>query len=119
MKSARQPAGFSLAEVLLATLFLSIAFFGYLALHQRLIYSNWKVETRQGPREAARSALMDGVAAVRAGHTRDREPVPGVAAGLWRVRGFQTWTEQTGNQPEPVHRSLYLDTYATVRRPGW
>ncbi len=117
--NARRPPGFSLAEVLLATLFLSIAFFGYLALHQRLIYSNWKVETRQAPREEARSALVDGVAAVRAGHTENREPVPGVAAGLWRVRGSQTWTETVRNQPEPIERSIYLDTYATVRRPGW
>jgi len=114
-----RPAGFSLAEVLLATLFLSIAFFGYLALHQRLIYSNWKVETRQAPREEARSALLDAVAAVRAGQTRDREPVPAVAPGLWRVRGFRTWTETVANQPDPVPRSVYLDTYATVRRPGW
>lgn len=115
----RRPAGFSLGEVLLATLFLSIAFFGYVALHQRIIYSNWKVERRQEPREEVRSELIDRTAAARAGQVQDLPGVPSVAPGLWRLRARKSWTEEDGQNPTPVERSYELDTYVTVRRPGW
>jgi len=115
----RRASGFSLAEVLLATLFLCIALFGYLALHQRLIYSNWKIEQRQAPREEARSALAQRVALARRGQTSGLEPVEGVANGLWRARAFKAWTETVKGRPEPVEKSVHLDTFIGVRRPGW
>ncbi len=115
----RRASGFSLAEVLLATLFLCIAFFGYLALHQRLIYSNWKIEQRQAPREEVRSALVERLARARSGETSNLEPVEGRVGGLWRVRAFKTWTETVRGRPEPVEKSLHLDTFIGVRRPGW
>lgn len=117
--SARRPRGFSLGEVLLATLFLSIAFFGYVALHQRLIYSSWKIELRQAPREEARSEVADRLATARRGRTENLAPVEGVAPGLWRVRGARTWTESAKNEPQPIEKSYRLDTYTAVRRPGW
>ncbi|MEW6278561.1 MAG: hypothetical protein AB1758_08075 [Candidatus Eremiobacterota bacterium] len=39
--------GFSLAEAMVAMLFLSIALFGYVSLHIRLIHSGHKLEVRQ------------------------------------------------------------------------
>lgn len=115
----RRASGFSLAEVLLATLFLCIALFGYLALHQRLIYSNWKIEQRQAPREEARSALVQRLAQARRGEATGLEPVQGVAHGLWRVRAFTTWTETVKGRSEPVEKSVHMDTFIGVRRPGW
>ncbi len=39
--------GFSLAEAMLAMLFISIGLFAYVSLHTRIIHSNFKLEARQ------------------------------------------------------------------------
>lgn len=44
--------GFTLIEILIAILFLSIGFFGYVALHARLLHSGQKLEEREVVRSA-------------------------------------------------------------------
>ncbi len=43
---------FTLIEILLAILFVSIGFFGYVALHSRLLYSGQKLEQKETVRAA-------------------------------------------------------------------
>lgn len=114
----RRTSGFSLGEVLLAILFLSIAFFGYVALHQRLIYSSWRLEQRQSPREEARETLMTRIEAARTS-VYAQEQVPGVAPGLQLLRVEKTWTIPSRQGSEPEQHRYSIDTYVVVRRPGW
>lgn len=114
--------GFSLAEVLLAMLFISIALFGFAALQQRLIYSSWKTELRNDPRERSRSDLVSKQAVVHSGRTIEAEQVEGVDPGLFEVRSEETWKDASapragGNREE---QSYTFETYAThVRILGW
>lgn len=39
--------GFSLAEIMIAVVFISIGFFGYVALHSRILHSGQKLEERE------------------------------------------------------------------------
>lgn len=45
-------AGFTLIEIMIAVLFLSIGFFGYVALHSRILHSGQKLEEREVIRAA-------------------------------------------------------------------
>lgn len=47
MRTVRRNNGFSLMEVMIAILFISIAFFGYVALHARIIHSGLRLEERE------------------------------------------------------------------------
>lgn len=114
----RRARGFSLGEVLLAILFLSIAFFGYVALHERLIYSSWRIERRQNPREDVRERMMLRVGEAR--HTLyAQEQVPGVEPGLQLLRVEQEWELPSRQSAEPERHRYSLDTYVVIRRPGW
>ena len=55
---------FSLAEVMIAILFISIALFGYVALHSRLLYSGRRLEDLEVKRN--RIATISAVDQVRA-----------------------------------------------------
>lgn len=115
----RRPRGFSLGEVLLAILFLSIAFFGYVALHQRLIYSSWRLEQRQSPREEARQELMTRLEAARIATYAGAPSVPGVSPGLQLLRVEKVWELPSRQNVDPEQHRYSLDTYVVVRRPGW
>lgn len=115
----RRAAGFSLGEVLLAILFLSISFFGYVALHQRLIYSGWRLEQRQSPREEARESLTLRLEAARVAAYTDAAPVPGVSPGLQLLRVEKVWQLPSRQGQDPEQHRYTLDTYCVVRRPGW
>ena len=114
--------GFSLPEVLLATLFISIAFFAFAALQQRLIYSSMKTEGRNAPREAARSLLMQTQIAVQRGASPDLEQVKNVNPGLYELRAVKKWADasaaRAGGTTE--EQSYIFETYATHKRvAGW
>lgn len=115
----RRARGFSLGEVLLAILFLSIAFFGYVGLHQRLIYSSWRLEQRQTPREQARETLMTRVEAARIATYAQAEQVPGVSPGLQLLRVETEWEIPSRQSEDPEKHRYSIDTYVVVRRPGW
>lgn len=119
---SRSQRGFSLGEVLLAILFISIAFFGYSALHQRIIFSGWKTELRNLPREQARGQLITAQQALRTstitaqdlGENMTLKRVQGVSEGLYSVSVSKTWQDPT----RPGKQAQYLfETMATRRRP--
>lgn len=95
--------GFTLAECMVALLFVSIAFFGYASLHIRLIHSSSRVEERQTHREEAQSSLSSAVpvlsetpSAQPAGVTVERG-LPGLP-NLCRVRTEVVWKDREGLQ---------------------
>ena len=48
----KSPHGYSLVEILIAILFISIGFFGYVALHARLLHSGRRLEEKEVVRAA-------------------------------------------------------------------
>ena len=65
----RKVAGFTLAEAMMAMLFISIAFFAYISLHMRIIHSNSKLEGRQAIKERVASDIAVKLAQSRSGQT--------------------------------------------------
>lgn len=146
IKRRRHLYGFSLPEVLLAVLFISIAFFAFAALQQRLIFSSWKVEARNEPRESSRSALIKAQAYIRDGikpsiddngnsqqqdNTADDngeeakvsfEYAPGVDKGLYHVHSQRSWIDKSASRAGgEIGEQVYIfDTYAVQKRTsGW
>ncbi len=64
MRRARQSSGFSLIELMIAILFVSIGFFGYVALHARLLHSGQRLEEREKIRSV--TDLVEGIETTRA-----------------------------------------------------
>lgn len=64
-----------MAEAMIAILFISIALFGYISLHMRVIHSGTKLEARQDKREAVGAKLITAMIQAR------YKDVPGVPAG--------------------------------------
>lgn len=115
MKRSR---GFSLPELMIAMLFISIAFFAYAALQQRLIYSSWRMEQRVMPRENARSDFNSKYVLVRTGSNKLAEQVPETEPGLFYVRGNSIWidTRSGGKQ----NREYNFDSIACqARQSSW
>ena len=54
-----------MAEAMIAILFISIALFGYISLHMRIIHSGSKLETRQDKREAVGAKLITAMLQAR------------------------------------------------------
>ena len=85
----RRASGFSLVELMVAMVFVCIAFFGYVALHSRLLHSGQRLEGRETGRSATdfyfallSSRLAAGVAEYPDGRPMLADPeVP----GLYRV----------------------------------
>jgi Tfp pilus assembly protein PilV len=61
----RKAQGFTLAEAMLAIMFISIALFGYVSLHIRIIYSGTKLESRQAMHEKVGDQLNAQIASTR------------------------------------------------------
>ncbi len=57
-------SGFSLVELMIAILFVSIGFFGYVALHARLLHSGQRLEERERIRSI--TDLVEGIETTRA-----------------------------------------------------
>lgn len=68
--------GFSLAEAMLAMLFISIGLFAYISLHARIIYSNSKLEARQLVKEVIATNMANKSAEARAGKPTSSGLVP-------------------------------------------
>lgn len=60
----RKRRGFTLIEIMIAVLFLSIGFFGYVALHSRILHSGQKLEEREVVRAA--TDMFEGIEVARA-----------------------------------------------------
>ncbi len=115
MKRSR---GFSLPELMVAMLFISIAFFAYAALQQRLIYSSWRMEQRVIPREEARKDFNDKFTLVRSGKTNLAEQVPETEPGLFYVRGNSKWTDTRSEKNQS--REYNFDSIACqARQSSW
>lgn len=130
--------GFTLAEVMVAILFLSIAMFGYFALHLRIIHSATTLDQRQGMRRHVERAAwttrygplppVTGVAplipptqAVLVYSPDPNDDYTGNVTttaqtsppGLYRVEYDVFWTNKHGPQ------SYVLDTLVREKDPGW
>ncbi len=57
--------GFTLAECMIALLFISIGLFAYVSLHIRLIHSGLKLEVRMQHQEAVRTKAAEEIAKIR------------------------------------------------------
>jgi prepilin-type N-terminal cleavage/methylation domain-containing protein len=130
--------GFTLAEVMVAILFLSIAMFGYFALHLRIIHSATTLDQRQGMRrhvERANYVSRYGVSPPHIGVDPLIPPTMGVwvyapdpndnytgtvsttvqttPPALYRVEYDIRWTNKHGEQ------NYVLDTFVREKDPGW
>lgn len=131
--------GFTLAEVMVAILFLSIAMFGYFALHLRIIHSSFTLDQRQNMRRHVEIAaagtlfgdippktgvfdLSSGVFAPSDLYAQDPDDVytgnVSVSAEinppqLYRAEYDIRWTNKHGSQ------SYVLDTYIGAKDAGW
>lgn len=122
-RSKRRFLGFTLAEVLLAIFYISIAFFAYAALHQRLIFSGTRTRGRVVPREEARTELINTMRLVYAGgSSASLKQVEGVNDGLYIADGKNsTYTAvKVGNQEfykvENNNPSYRFDSLVTKKR---
>ena len=114
--------GFTLGEVLLAILFISIAFFAFASLQQRLIYSSWKVELRNAPRESCQSQLVTRQNNVRWNNGTSPEQVSGVNPGLYHIKSQIIWTDKSASRAGGTEQeqSYIFETYAVNKRiAGW
>lgn len=101
----RRRAGFTLAEVLAAILFVSIGLFGYVSLQGRILHSNRKLQARQQPREAVQT-VMDGWIYSLSANPASVSADPSIAiygnesslATLTRVRVNVRWDDENGTQ---------------------
>lgn len=101
---------FTLAEVMVAILFISIAFFGYMSLHIRLMHSGQKLEQRQVHREEVGQSVAAQISKARREGVGLKHPdVP----ELVRVIARAEWTDKNGEQ------SYRVETYELRDRFGW
>lgn len=101
---------FTLAEVMIAILFISIAFFGYMSLHIRLMHSGQKLELRQQAREEVGQALTTQVIKVR----QDGTGLPYQdLTNVKRVSAAREWSDKNGVQHYEV------ETLVTPEEWGW
>ncbi len=134
----RGEAAFTLAEVMVAILFLSIAMFGYFALHLRIIHSSFTLSQRQNMRRHVEIAaagvlygdipktgvfdLSSGVFAPSDLYAQDPDDVYSgnvtVSAEinppqLYRAQYDIRWTNRHGAQ------NYVIDTYVGTKDTGW
>lgn len=102
----RKTTGFTLVELLIAVLFVSIALFGYIALQIRLIDSNEKLVSKQTALQEAEVKLAQSVSGFR------RDAVSGFPT-LSPTVAETTWTDRNGTH------TYQVDTLTTRIRPGW
>ena len=96
-------SGFTLVEVMIAVLFVSIALFGYIALQTRLIDSNERILLKQEAVLKAEQQMAVKIAATR------RAATPGVTS----VSATSKWTDRSGSHDYEV------DGLAQAVLPGW
>lgn len=101
----RRRSGFTLAEVLVAIVFVSIGLFGYVSLQARLLHSNRKLQARQQPREQAQSTMEAWISQLSSNpQMTSSDANVGIYANeaglntLTRVRVQVTWDDENGKQ---------------------
>ena len=102
----RSDRAFTMAELLVALLFVSIALFGHIALQIRLIDSNEKLVYKQGALGEAETKLAQSVTGFR------RSPEVGLPT-LHTSLSESTWTDRNGEHTYEV------DSLTTRVRAGW
>jgi len=133
-----RPRGFTLAEVMVAILFLSIAMFAYFALHLRIIHSASTLDQRQAMRrhvERATANLRYGDRPPPIG-TQPLNPISALTdpatqdpnqayqgnvtvtlqtnpPGLYRIETSIFWNNRHGPQ------NYVMDTFIRDKDPGW
>ncbi len=96
---------------MVAILFISIAFFGYMSLHIRLLHSGRKLELRQTHREAVGQEIATKIAAAR----RDGQGQSANAdlPRLVQVSAEAEWEDKNGNQ------TYRVETFVLTEQLGW
>ncbi|MHB2018278.1 MAG: hypothetical protein ACYCW6_15110 [Candidatus Xenobia bacterium] len=116
--------GYTLAECMLAILFISIALFAYVSLQIRLIYSTSKMEQHQMWCEQANQTLIGAMPAASAGGSGSQNEANNQAAvswspavsgppGLTLVEATSTWSDHNGQH------KFTMDTYVRPLYSGW
>ena len=108
----KKQSAFTLAELMLAMLFLSIALFAYVSLQIRLIYSTSKLEQHQLECEQANVTLVGNIGTARANYASATD-VPGGPPGLKQITATSTWDDRNGSQ------SFTVDTFIRPMQSGW
>jgi len=122
---------------MIAILFISIALFGYVSLHIRIIYSGTKLETRQNFREQVGANLVSNDVAARASGSNATVVFPppppavpgsipyrdggavgtsssaGLPPNLFPVNATRTWDDHNGTH------TYFIDTYERLITTGW
>ena len=98
--------GFTLAELMVALLFISIALFGYIALQMRLIDSSEKIISKQNALETAEAKLSQSATGYRRQSTSGR-PI------TYRTVAEASWEDRNG-----THHYL-VDSLTLPVRAGW
>lgn len=115
----RRRPGFTLMEVMVAILFISIAFFGYAALHERIIMSAWNIEVRSTAREDARSTHLKSMGLVGAGYTKNVATAPdATSSGLYLLRTEHSATNTVHSHltGKPIEIRYCYETLITPKR---
>ena len=94
----------------MAMLFISIAFFGYMSLHIRLMHSGGKLELRQIHREKVGLEILSQVALARSQDIGLKHPE---FPKLRRLVATESWTDKNGDQ------SILVETEVIRLEWGW
>lgn len=112
---------FTLVEILIAIVFVSIGFFGYVALHSRLLHSGVRLEEREVIRSG--TDFMESVEATRA-QLGYEESIDGTTFQTdLRVPKLVTYSTSTKNRnlswlenyPEPFRRGVHESIPMTLK----
>ncbi|MEW6278207.1 MAG: prepilin-type N-terminal cleavage/methylation domain-containing protein, partial [Candidatus Eremiobacterota bacterium] len=115
----RRPRGFTLAECMVAIMFISIALFGYVSLHIRLIHSGHKLQVKMVHQEAARFRLVEALSKLRP------VPVPVTASGPLQPPSMMTGLPPSATSPgqfallPPSSPENYPPFAPYYNSPGW
>lgn len=129
----RAARAFSLIELMIAIVFLTIAFFGYVALHARILHSGQRLEERETIRSA--TDFYSGVLVSRAMLAMDKGPdgkafanIP-AAPGMFRIDTTDpysiSWLSENIAMPKEYSKGLEdtmqlsPEILATPYKYGW
>ncbi len=109
-----RPSAFSLIELMIAVVFITIAFFGYVALHSRILHSGQKLEEKEVVRAATDYYAGILISRVIRGGERAPDgssfyPVPGIH-NLFQIstspKSSLAWLTENWQIPKAYHKGM-------------